>query len=451
MTDKELQTLLPQALDAEQGLICSFIIAPDEIGPICAGSGVTEADFHHPCHSIIFQRLNAMWIAAQPIDMLTLTQRLRDNGELEDCGGISFVTSIATALPTASMAEGYIEIIKEKACLRALYVACKDFEMRSLNTKANPQELIELASSRICSIGSAGAKAAKPKTPKEIALEAQERAQDRQDKRGLPNNVIRTGLEGLDAAMSGIRPGDYVLVSGKEKSGKTTLAFNIFEHVVFQQQKRSIVVSLEMKIPEITDRLISQMGKINLTNILNGWMNTGEMDSFCATTVRIADGKFQFRDDIFSLGQIVGAIRQYKAQNPDLEFAIVDYLQLIDGEKTKEDKREAAIAHISRTLRRLAGELNLAMIVLVQLNEDGQVRESRSPGMDCTAHIRIEPGDEEGLKWARVVYQRNGPSNVGIPLTHIGHLLRFSPSTRDPSQETKTKPAARQKRNWNDR
>ncbi len=125
----------------------------------------------------------------------------------------------------------------------------------------------------------------------------------------------------------------------------------------------------------------------------------------------------------------------------------MDYLQLVDGDKvSKDDSREQIIAKTSRTLRRAASELNIAILLLVQLNEDGQVRESRAPGMDCTAHVRIEPGDAEGEKWARVVYQRNGPSNVGIPLTHIGQFLRFEQGVKreEPSESTSKK----SRRNW---
>jgi hypothetical protein len=112
----------------------------------------------------------------------------------------------------------------------------------------------------------------------------------------------------------------------------------------------------------------------------------------------------------------------------------------------KDDSREQIIAKTSRTLRRAASELNIGMLMLVQLNEDGQVRESRAPGMDCTAHIRIEPGDSDSEKWARVVYQRNGPSNVGIPLTHFGQFLRFEQSAPREKPEPKENPKKR--RSW---
>ena len=91
--------------------------------------------------------------------------------------------------------------------------------------------------------------------------------------------------------------------------------------------------------------------------------------------------------------------------------------------------------------------------MLVQLNEDGQVRESRAPGMDCTAHIRLEPAQEEGRKWARIVYQRNGPSNIGIPLTHLGHYLRFAQCASEAAGEQAAERPYREdprKKKWRD-
>lgn len=439
----DIQRLLPQAPDSERGLLGAFMRDPDAVGAICAERNVVASHFHIPANALIYCRLLEMWTAATPIDFITVTQKLCDVGEIEEAGGAHYVTELSTRFVSVSNASEYVSICEQKRLLRVLFQICTEYAARARDEQDAPHALVEEATVKMCAIG-ATTVTAKPKTPKEIVLETAARMEDRVDKKGVPDNVMLTGLKQIDEAMSGIRPADYVLISGKEKSGKTSLAFNIFENVVFVQKKRAQVISLEMKIPEISDRLFSSMGRINLTNILNGWLTEEDSIRFQHVAPRIAGGKFQWRDDLFSLGQIVSAFRQYKGQHPDLELGIVDYLQLIDGEKTKEDLREQAIAHISRTLRRLAGELNIAIIMLVQLNEDGQVRESRSPGMDCTAHIRIEPGDEEGLKWARIVYQRNGPSNVGIPLAHLGQYLRFEPGTHT-KQPDQPKP---KKRNW---
>lgn len=441
----EIHRLLPQAADAERGLISSFLQDAMFTGGICAEKNIRSVHFHIPAHAILYNRLLEMWVANDPVDLITVTQRLRDKNELDMAGGVGLITEISTFLPTARNAEFYADTLQEKLTLRDLIKTCTEYASRAYDEQDDPFTLLGEATAKICSIASVTT-TAKPLTPKEIVLQAADRVEGRHQKRGLPDNVMRTGIKGIDDAMGGIRPADYVLISGKEKSGKTSLAFNIFEHIVFEQKKRALVVSLEMKIPEIADRLFAARGRINLTNILNGWITDEETTSFGRISPQIAEGKFQWRDDLCSLGQIVAAFRQYKSQFPDLEFAIVDYLQLIDAEKQRKDElREQAIAAISRTMRRLGMELNVAILMLVQLNEDGQVRESRSPGMDCTAHIRIEPGDEDGKKFARIVYQRNGPSNVGIPLTHIGQFLRFEASAHAHEEPPTAKP---KKRNW---
>lgn len=422
----DINTVLPQAPESERALLAAFSLDPATVGAMCAERQIDIAHFHIPAHALLFRAMMDAWIKGAPMDFVTLSQLFRDRGQLEEVGGASAITELFTLLPTAAMASDYADICEEKRLLRALWTICGEYGSRVFNAKVSPQALVEEAGAKLCAITTASATIAKPKTPAEIATEATHRAQERIESRGLADYTMRTGIKQLDEAMSGIRPGDFILVSGKEKSGKTSLAFNIMEHIVFEQGKRAIAVSLEMKLPEIADRMIASIGRINFTNILNGWMSNEESDQFVAAAKKMSGGKFQIRDDLFSLPQIIAALRQHKAAHPDLEFAIIDYLQLVDSDKVgKDDSREQIIAKTSRTLRRAAGELNLGMLLLVQLNEDGQVRESRAPGMDCTAHIRIEPSEEEGLKWARVVYQRNGPSNVGVPVTHLGQFLRF--------------------------
>jgi replicative DNA helicase len=259
-----IQRLLPQSADAERGLLCSFMLGPMDTGSLCAEKGIRAEHFHLPAHAILFQRLYEMWMANDPIDLLTITQQLRDYNELEAAGGAALVTEIFTYLPTAALAENYAEILHEKATLRAIIKVGTEFAGRAYAEQDDPMGLLGEVTTQICGIANVTT-LTKPKTPREIVLEATDRAEERMAKRGMPDYIMRTGISKIDESMGGIRPADYVLVSGKEKSGKTSLAFNIFEHVVFTQQKKAFVASMEMKIPEITDRLIASMGRINLT------------------------------------------------------------------------------------------------------------------------------------------------------------------------------------------
>lgn len=442
----DIQRLLPQSPDAEMGLLSSFLLASQEIGNFCAERNITPEHFHLPHHAEIYATLRALWTDGKPIDFITLTQVLRDTGKLDGVGGPAFITELFTFLPTAANVGEYVEIVEEKRTLREIIKVCTEYASRSYDEQDDPNGLRDELTVKVCALATNVTATAKPKTPKEIVLEATDRQQDRVAKRGRQDNVMISGIKGIDDAMGGIRPADYVLISGKEKSGKTSLAFNIFEHIVFQQNKRAMVISLEMKTPDLADRFFASMGRISLSRILNGWIEAGEVDKFTEAGRRIALGKFQWRDDVVSIGQAIAAIRQYKGQFSDLEIAFVDYLQMIEAEKKKDKNRELEIAEMSRALRRLANELNIGIVVLIQLNEDGQVRESRSPGMDCTAHIRIEPGKTESEKWARIVYQRNGPSNVGVPLTHLGQFLRFEQGTE--REETPESKRRRGKRRW---
>lgn len=413
------------------------MIEPMKIGALCAEKGVTSKHFYDTRHALIFDALFKAWIEGKSLDAITLVHSLKNTGSLQDAGGFPYITELST-FPTHWNAANYLEIVVEKFILRQVWITCSEYSGKAMEDGAEPS-LVSDMMGQLSSITSTST-ISKPKTPKEIAMDSMVRAEERIEKRGLSDGTMKTGFKNIDDAMSGIRLGDFILISGKEKSGKTTLAFNIFENIVFSQGKRAQVISLEMKLPEMSDRLLASMSKVSLTNILNGWMEDCENMRFTASMQRLSNGKFQIRDDVYSLPQIIGALRQYKAEFPDFELAVIDYLQLVDAEKEgKDNNREQVIAKTSRTLRRAAGELNIAILMLVQLNEDGQVRESRAPGMDCTAHIRLEPGNEDGQKWARIVYQRNGPSNVGIPLAHLGHFVRFEPGSFEAPQPEQKK------------
>lgn len=444
----DIQKLLPSSADAELGLLSSFMLSPKEVGAMCIERDMKGVHFHIPGHRLIFQWCLEAWNRDTPIDFITLTQAMRDRGALDEVGGSAFVTGLFGYIPTAANAEYYANILEEKRMLRDLIRIGSEYSFRAHEDQEDASVLVDEAMVQVCAIRNIHAGGAKPQTPNEMMQDALMRAQDRLDKKDVDNTLPLTGLPLVDDAMSGMRPGDYILISGKEKSGKSSLAFQIFDYVTVHQKKKAIAISIEMKIPELTDRMISNRGKINFTKILKGWMNEGESQKFFNTANVISPCQFQIRDDVNRLPHIVASLRQYKAQNPECELAVIDYLQLIDADKgSTAETREQGISHISRTMRRLASELNIAMIMLVQLNEDGQVRESRAPGMDCTCHIRIEPGKEDGQKWARIVYQRNGPSNVSIPLAHIGQFLRFEPGefTDQPEPEKNGKG----KKSWN--
>ncbi len=139
----DIHRLLPQSPDAEQGVLCSFLLSPREVGGLCVERGVSAECFHIPAHSGIFAVLLELWNAAKPIDFITLTQVLRDRNQLDQVGGAAFVTELFTFIPTAANAAYYIEILQEKWTLRRIITTCTEYAARSYDEQDNVPSLLD--------------------------------------------------------------------------------------------------------------------------------------------------------------------------------------------------------------------------------------------------------------------------------------------------------------------
>ena len=141
--------LLPQSPDAEKGVLSSFLIAPRDIGGLCAEKQITKEHFFIPSHAIIYEQLLGMWDRNEPIDFITLTQVLKDKGQLDQCGGAAFVTELFTFLPTAANAPYYVEIVQEKFTLREIIKVCTEFAGRSYDEQDDVPNLLDKVESEV--------------------------------------------------------------------------------------------------------------------------------------------------------------------------------------------------------------------------------------------------------------------------------------------------------------
>lgn len=433
---------LPQNSEAEQSVLSSFLLAPAEVGAYCAERGVTTKYFHIQAHGLLYTVLVEMWTENKPIDVVTLTNELRSRGMLDGTGGPAFVTQLFSMLPTAANAAYYIKIIKEKMMLRSGYKLCESFSIRFQEEQDNVLGVINDMATEVAAL--AEARIQREVHIKPLVMDAAMRAQAAMEGRDETIGIL-TGIEAIDKETGSFQPTDFVLISGGEGIGKSMLASNVVQYCCGTQGKRAAIVSLEMPSSQITDRIICSEARINFTRLRNGWMNEIEMQRFGTEVTRIAAWPLTIHDADFNLVQIVAVFRQLKAQYPtEFQLGVIDYLQLIQGAENKAGNREQEVASISRTLRLLAKELEIVLICLLQLNEDGKTRESRQPSFDCTCHIRLEnsvpekDSDEdeknrlEDIKIARIVKQRNGPSNISMQLFRRGEHLRFEAMKNNP-------------------
>lgn len=408
--------ILPHDPEAERGLLCSFLLAPREVGNLCAERRLAPEAFHLPAHAIIFRHLLALWTESAGIDTITVTDRLRAAGELLQVGGAANVSGIGMMHPSPVLAGDYLEIVQSKAVMREIHATCCRFSALALSGEDSAADTLLAAQNSLAGICAQPRAQSKPfRTLLLETVDSIERGDD-------ATADILSGIDTLDAIVR-MRRGNVIVISGEAKSGKTALAGSILAHASVHQDKRCAVFSLEMSDVEMVKRAISCVGRVNLSLVTRP-PSGFDMQAIERGVNALKDTDLEIVADTFDLGGIVARCRQLHAKRP-LDLIVLDYIQLVEfSTGRKGETRQEIVAQISRTCKRVAGELQCVVIALSQLNEEGKLRESRAIGQDANAVLAVE-NDDEGGKKIRVVAQRSGASNVTASVRWIPQFTRF--------------------------
>lgn len=423
--------MLPQDTEAELGLLCSILLQPREVMGECIEKNIKQDHFHVPAHATIFTVLRELYDGNKPFDFILLTQILRDRGLLNQVGGPVFVTSLFTFVPTAANASYYLDILKEKQTLREIITTCMEAERKAYEEQDNVNGILGEATTKLSGLTVQETK--KHKTMRELTEEKLDRIENGVD----DSNLISTGFEWLDKN-SPLRRGDMPVIAAEAKSGKTIFSSNVLGNIA-KLGKPTIYFSLESPANKIYDLLFRNESSIPAYRQhvgQYGGMTERDFTNATKAAATLSALKMTIVDDIFDCSKIVAFTCREKVNNPDLAAIVVDYLQLVRGDRQKGQSREQEIAGMSRALRLLSMELNIAVIVLSQLNKDGDTRESKAIEQDCTALwklMRCYDGrgeDREEISNERMLlvpFQRDGDSNIATKLAFIGELARFAP------------------------
>ena len=434
--------MLPQSQDAELGLLGSILLKPDEVLSEIVGK-IKPAHFHAPAHATIYSIILELWTASKPIDFILLTQVLRDRGALDHVGGPAFVTSLFTYVPTAANAPYYVMVILEKYALRGMIVTCADYMERAYDNPEDYKALLGGLASDIAAFSVANDE--ERKAFKALIVDKLQRLEDAADGKTpeIDPSIVLTGIPWLDKE-SPLRLKGMPVIAAPTKVGKTTRAVNIAKNVAANKWP-VIYFILEATQEEIFELIFMNESRVPEHRQWAG-MSNGEFDRVGKASATMASWQIEIVDNVYDLGGIVANIKKWKAQNPEGKLAVIDYVQLVQGERKKGANREEEIAGISRTFRLLGKELNIAMILLSQLNNDGATRESRALENDCTALWKLlrcfkerkskheEPEEERGKRLLTIPFQRKGASGIACPVAFLGDIARIEELAQEPEQ-----------------
>jgi len=448
---------LPHSLEAEKGLLGSMLLAPAEV----IGKAVQEIDaahFYLPAHQVIYQTLVDFWTRQQPADVITLTQALRDRGQLELVGGAALVTELFTFVPTAANATYYLEIVREKFVLRQIINTCTDCAARSYEAGGDVNELLDEVESRILGIGESRLKQKIP-TMKEQVMQAIETIEQLYDHRGALTG-LPTGFRDFDRMTSGLHEAEMVVIAARPSMGKTALAMNIAEHVALDGKHPVAIFSLEMSSQQLVQRLLCSRARVNLQKVRDGFLSERDFPNLTTAAAKLADSQIYIDDTAaLSILDLRAKARRLK-QMYGIKLIVIDYLQLLrSNSRRAQDNRQLEIAEISSGVKGLAKELEIPIIVLAQLNRNPESRSGDSKGRPRLSDLREsgsieqdadvvgllvreeyyadsdeEKQEAEGKALLIIAKQRNGPTG-DVKLSFMKEFTRFEDRADDGRSE----------------
>jgi replicative DNA helicase len=368
-----LEKLPPQSNEAEVSVLGSILLDKDAI--IKVADILVPEDFYSDSYKYIYEDMIWLYEHHQPIDVITLSNRLQEKNKLEDIGGSTLLAQLSNAIPSAAHVVSYAQIVANKAILRRLISASNDVIHMAYDTEGDPSEILDQAEQKIFGVSEKHLKD-NFVSMKTILTESFDRIdelhKDKDKLRGIP-----TGFKPLDNVLAGLQPSDLIIVAGRPSVGKTAFTLNVAHNISVKQQVPVAIFSLEMSKEQLVDRLLAAEAGID------SWkLRTGNLDDNDFLKINHAYGALAeaplFIDDssMINVLEMRTKCRRLQAEH-GLGAVFIDYLQLMSGNNP--ENRVQEVSNISRSLKGLARELNVPVVALSQLSRAVESRPSKVP------------------------------------------------------------------------
>lgn len=363
----------PHNEEAEVSVLGSILLEKDAI--IKVADILTEDDFYSEAHRRIYGMMIELFEHHQPIDLVTLTNKLTEKQLLEGVGGAGYISTLVNSVPSAANIVHYAKIIADKALLRRLIESSNDIASMAYNEKDDTSRVLDEAEQKIFKVAEKHLKG-KFIPIKSILEDSFERIddlhKDKEKLRGVP-----TGFPELDNILAGLQPSDLIVIAARPSVGKTSLALNIAEHVAGGEGISVALFSLEMSKEQLVDRLLASEAKIDSWKLRTGNLDDSDFPKIGKAMATLSEAPF-FIDDSPLINVLEMRTKARRLQSEKgLGLIIVDYLQLMQGRNS--ENRVQEISEISRSLKGLARELNVPIIALSQLSRNLESRPDKRP------------------------------------------------------------------------
>ena len=375
MEDAYIRKKQPYNMEAEQSVIGSMLMDRDAIATV--NDMLTKDDFYNAQYGLLFEHMSALFKEGKPVDIVTLSNRLKENNVSEEIAGMKYIGDILDSVPTSANAKYYAQIVADKSLLRKMIKLNEDIEKDCYLDTDDVDGLLEKAEQGVFQLikerngGSDFTQIDKIIIDVIDQIEAASKMNTRVT--GIP-----TGFIDLDNMLTGLHGSELILVAARPAMGKTAFVLNIAHEVAVKKKKTTAIFSLEMSKEQLVTRMIAMDSLVNSQKIMTGQLAEDEWDKIADSTETIAEAPLFIDDNsAITIADLRSKCRKLK-QNNDLSLIIIDYLQLMSTTKHVES-RQQFISDMSRSLKVLARELDVPVIALSQLNRAVDSRPDHKP------------------------------------------------------------------------
>jgi replicative DNA helicase len=389
----------PHNLEAEAGLLGGILV--DKEGLVRVADIVGAEDFYVDRHGIIFNAMLDLYEARQPVDLLTLANRLDEVKELGKLGGSAYLTELVEQVPTAAHVAHYAQIVAHKATLRRLIGAATAISGLGYEEGAPLDSLLDKAEQTLFGVSQKHLKQNFIPISSVLAESfdrLDELHKDKHSLRGVP-----TGFKALDDKLAGLQKSDLIILAARPSMGKTSMAMNIAHHVAVKEGIPVGFFSLEMGKEQLIDRLLATESGIDSWKLRNGRLEDSDFPKINNAMAVLSEAPI-FIDDSATTNIMEMRTKARRLQSEhDVGLIIVDYLQLISGrQNSNSDNRVQEVSEISRGLKGLARELNCPVLALSQLSRSV---ESRTPPKPMLSDLRESGAIEQDADVVMFIYR----------------------------------------------
>ncbi|SJZ90132.1 replicative DNA helicase [Garciella nitratireducens] len=428
----------PQSIEAEQSVLGAMLLDKEAIA--VATEILKAEDFYREAHGAIFDAIVQIYNRSQPVDLITLSEQLKNTNILEEVGGIGYISDLANTVPASSNVKYYAKIVEEKSLMRKLIQISSEVLDRTYEGTEEVNDLIEMAEKRIFNISQR--RSSRGFTPiNQVLLEAFDKIEQVFQNKGQITG-ISTGFIDIDNKISGMQKSDFILVAARPSMGKTAFALNIAQHAGVKEKKTVAIFSLEMSQDQLIHRMLSAETHIDSQKLRNGDLAEEDWERLANGMAILSEAPI-FIDDTPGIGvmEMRSKCRRLKMEH-GLDLILIDYLQLMSGDRRSES-RQQEISDISRSLKALAREMDCPVVALSQLSRAPESRADHRPILsDLRESGAIEQDadvvmflyrdeyyhpdtEEKNIGEVNIAKQRNGPTGI-VKLVWLGQFTKFA-------------------------